>query len=194
MSTDSPQPTRRPGISLTSLPCDSHSLIYSYLNNLERFYFFNISKVINSDRKNYQEMKLNPASSLRYVRDEIFRDRVSSLVMPGHLDLNLLNETPTQQLTDIEINHMGNVGALSLLGSQEITDEGLWSLGHLQCLRWFDCSVITDLGFSYLGNLKELMLSNCDQITDEGFHYLWKLQSLSLDSCHGVTDRGLAYL
>jgi hypothetical protein len=53
--------------SLSSLPCDLHGLVYSYLERREKMIFISLSKEISSLSRNYRQMKLKKTFSLEYA-------------------------------------------------------------------------------------------------------------------------------
>jgi hypothetical protein len=75
--------------SLSSLPCDLHGLVYSYLEWNEKMIFISFSKEISSLSRSYREMKLKKTFSLEYALNESFRESVCSLVLPCHVELDL---------------------------------------------------------------------------------------------------------
>jgi hypothetical protein len=161
--------------SLSSLPCDLHGLIYSYLEWDEKLIFISLSEEITSLSKSYREMRLSRFSSFEYALHESFREIVCSSVLPCHVELDLCVDG-----TDAELIHLGNVYSLTLARCHLITDEGLRHLGNLQSLNFTGCRGFTDAGLAYLGNLKEIKLSYCQQITDAGLRHLGNVQSLNL--------------
>jgi hypothetical protein len=140
---------------LSSLPCDLHGLVYSYLEWKEKMSFILVSKEITSLSRSYREMRINRGCSVKYVDpyDDVlrrpFRDCVYSLVMPCHVELNLSLFRSAGLLTDEYLRHLGNLQSLNLSESRGFTDAGL----------------------AYLGDLKKINLSSCQQITDEGLRH-----------------------
>jgi hypothetical protein len=122
-------------------------------------------------------MRLKKPSSIKYAINESFRERVCSLVLPGHVQLDLRS----LHCTDVELINLGNVHSLKIL-RDHVTDAGLSHLGNLQSLNLSECEGFTDTGLAYLRNLKKINLTSCHQITDEGLRHLGNLQILDL-SC-----------
>jgi hypothetical protein len=91
-----------------SLPCDLHSLIYSFLEIEEKLIFISISKEITSHARSYRVMGFSKLS-LEYVHNESFRKQVSSLVLPCHLELHFTFEN---EITDAELSSLEDVGFL----------------------------------------------------------------------------------
>jgi hypothetical protein len=206
-----------PTVAFSSLPSELHGLIYSCLAWQEKMVFMTLSKEISSLSRSYREMRLNKTFSLEYALNESFRDRVSSLASPCHVDLNLswddqitdelishlgnvrmINLSFCKQITDAGLAHLGNVKEIHLSSCHQITDEGLRHLGNgkVQILDLYCCHGFTDAGLAHIGNVKEIDLSCCHQITDEGLRHLGngKVQILNFYSCHGLTDAGLAHI
>jgi hypothetical protein len=157
-------------VCLSSLPCDVHGLVYSYLSWKEKLNFISICKEFYlSSSRSYREMRLGLRESLKYARNESFRQRVCTLVLPYHVSLDL---RWCRQINDNDLMRLSNVQALNL--------------------SW--CCGITDAGLAHLGNLQEINLSNCDQITDQGLRHLGNVVSLNLSSCPGITPAGVALL
>jgi hypothetical protein len=177
---------------LSSLPCDLHGLVYSYLEWREKLIFISLSKEISSLlSRSYREMRLKRPSSLKFALNQSFRERVCSLVLPCHVELEL---SWCHDFTDAALIHLGNVHSLNLSCCKQITDAGLCHLGNVHSLDLSGCEAITDAGLAYLRNVKKISLSGCHQITDEGLHHLGNLQSLDLSHCLRINDAGLAYL
>jgi hypothetical protein len=179
------------GMKLLTLPSDCHSLIYCFLESAdERLSFLSLSREIYFKSQSYREMKLRPMASRQYALDQSFREKIHSLVRPGHLHLNLSKS----RLNDDTASHLGDVFSLDLSWCPDISDESLCHLGNVHILNLSECPLITDEGVRYLGGVHTLDLSSCFQITDECLAHLTHVQSLNLSSCRRITDAGLCHL
>jgi hypothetical protein len=192
-------------LSILSLPCDLHGLVYSYLEWEDKLIFISLSKEISSLSKELSRDETRQALLSQIFIQDSFRDRVCTLVLPCHIDLNLSSwdgeRNPTTDeclyrlrdvrclrlsycggFTDAGLAYLRNLNQIYLCGCHQITDEGLRHLGNLESLNLSDCRGITDVGLMSLKKLKEIILYGCRQITDEGLRHLGNLQYLDLSS------------
>jgi hypothetical protein len=154
--------------------------------------FMTLSKEIFSLSRSYREMKLDHTFSRECAVNESFRDRVSSLASPYHIDLGLPRH---DQITDELISHLGNVRTIDLYFCKQITDAGLAHLGNVKKINLSYCYQITDEGLRHLGHGKVqiLNLSHCRGFTDAGLAYLGNVKEINLSFCHQITDEGLRH-
>jgi hypothetical protein len=174
---------------LQSIPSELHGLIYSCLTWKEKMTFMTLSKEISSLSRSYREMRLKPNFSLEYALNESFRDRVSSLASPCHVDLKL-TQHDQQKITDEFISHVGNVRMINLSTCQGFTNAGLAHLGNVKEINLWCCHQITDEGLRHLGNGKVQILkfSHCHGFTDAGLAHLGNVKEIHLSLCHQITD------
>jgi hypothetical protein len=176
---------------LSGLPIDLLSLIYDDLEWTEKMIFILISRKIYFNSKSYRELRLKPTSARNFVFDELFRTKVSDLVCPRKIELDL---SSCGQITDEVLAHLGNIRSLNLSTCRRVTDAGLAHLSDVHSLDLSFCHRITDEGLQHLQLVHTLKLRHCRRITDAGLIYLRNVRSLDLGACHQITDAGLAHL
>jgi hypothetical protein len=170
-------------MTLPILPSDCHSLIYCFLGSAdERLSFLSLAREIYFKSQSYREMKLSPTASRQYALNQSFREKIHSLVRPGHLHLNLSN---FRQLTQINLAELRHARTLLLSNCSQLTDASVasLSLGQVETLDLSKCNQVSDEGVAHLGHVHCLNLSMCYRVTDEGLRHLGNVQTLLLSCC-----------
>jgi hypothetical protein len=141
--------------SLSSLPNDLHSFIYSFLKRTEKLIFISLSKDIYLRSQHYREMKFTRKASLNYAFDHKFKERVLALVFARNISLNLW-EITDEQMSSLDV---GNVHFIHFAMCKEITEAGVAHLSKVHSLSFFNCHGITDACLAYLSDVHDLNIS-----------------------------------
>jgi hypothetical protein len=98
------------------------TVVYSFLDWVDKIAFISLSKEISANSRTYRELKFNKTFSVEYALNESFRERVHNLSLSCNLSLNL---SKYQVITGQIISQLGNVCSLNLGRCQQITDAGV---------------------------------------------------------------------
>ena len=161
---------------------DSIIYICSFLSQKDRWTLIRkmgSAWLVNMTQKAKVLFSLSEESSLRFYQDELFRQRVKSMVGRDSNWRELISLELRNSRDVTNVRALREVHTLKLRG---LNIQDVSALGTVHTLDLGCCGNITDV--SALGGVHELNLSNCSGITD--IFALGSVHTLNLSNCRGI--------
>ena len=129
-----------------------------------------------------------------YIPVKINKIEDIDYILNNYKFLNIDLSSCYKQITDANVEKLGNCHTLNLTNCKQITDKSVEKLGNCHTLDLRDCNQITDKSVEKLGNCHTLNLAGCHEITDKSDEKLGNCHTLCLAYCNQITDKSVEKL